>query len=154
MIFFWLAGALLATFRTPLLWRNTNTDFAAPVGRIEAALHLSLAAVLAPQGWEGDGVTIRRSSIILLAFASANRDPRVFAEPDRFHIERKDGAHHLAFGLGKHACIGGSLVRMEFSAALRKLFDGSRPLRLANKKLTWAARPGHRWPVEVQLEIG
>ena len=101
----------------------------------------------------GDKV-IRKSSVVLLVFASANRDPKAFADPDCFNIERKDNSRHLAFGLGRHACIGGQLVRMEFSAALRKLFDGSRRIRLADKELTWAARPGHRWPVEVQLEIG
>ena len=77
---------------------------------------------------------IRKSSVVLLVFASANRDPKAFPDPDRFNIERKDTARHLAFGLGRHACIGGPLVRMEFSAALRKLFDGSRLIRLCGQK--------------------
>jgi pimeloyl-[acyl-carrier protein] synthase len=86
---------------------------------------------------------VRRYSVVQLVFASANRDPNAFANPDRFDIQREDSSRHLAFGLGRHAC----------RAALRMLFE-SRAIKLADKNLTWEARPGHRWLAEVPLEIG
>ncbi|ASW98034.1 cytochrome [Mycobacterium intracellulare] len=45
-------------------------------------------------------------------FGSANRDERVFADPDVFDIGRKP-EHQVAFGRGIHFCLGASLARME-----------------------------------------
>ncbi|HEY4223700.1 MAG TPA: cytochrome P450, partial [Myxococcota bacterium] len=50
------------------------------------------------------GVTIPRGARVILSFAGANHDPRIFASP-RAHLERAR-AHTFAFGGGAHACIG------------------------------------------------
>ena len=71
-----------------------------------------------------DGIRVPRGAELGLLFGSANRDPEVFAEPDRFDIGRRDN-RHLAFGAGVHACLGVALARLElqtsFAAALRRL---------------------------------
>ena len=54
---------------------------------------------------------------IILSQASANRDERQFAEPDRLRLRRDPNAH-LAFGSGVHLCIGRPLARLEISTAL------------------------------------
>lgn len=63
---------------------------------------------------------------LLLLYPSANRDDEVFAEPFRFDIERAPN-DHLAFGLGKHFCLGNNLARLElrcfFETLLRRLPD-------------------------------
>jgi len=107
---------------------------------------------IATETFEIDGRTIRANSVVLLGLAAANRDPEVFDEPDRFLIDRT-GARHLAFGLGQHACIGGTLVEIEFRAALRALFDGSRELAATGGRQEWTSRAGHRWPVALPLEV-
>ena len=56
--------------------------------------------------------TIPADSKVLLSWASANRDPDVFPEPDRFDIERQPD-RHLAFGIGIHFCLGAPLARLE-----------------------------------------
>jgi cytochrome P450 len=63
------------------------------------------------------GVTIPAESKVLLLNGSANRDPREFADPDRFNV-RRDIGRHIAFGLGAHFCLGAALARLEGRLAL------------------------------------
>ena len=66
------------------------------------------------------GTTVPAGSTILLLNGSANRDDRVFDDPDRFHV-RRDIAHHLAFGYGIHFCLGAALARIEGRVVLDEL---------------------------------
>ncbi|MCV7195771.1 cytochrome P450 [Mycobacterium angelicum] len=66
------------------------------------------------------GVTMSSGDSVLLLFGSANRDERVFRDPDVFDIGRKP-EHQVAFGRGVHFCLGASLARMEARIALRAL---------------------------------
>ena len=77
-----------------------------------------------------EGVTIRAGDAVLLAIAAANRDPRVFRDPDRFHVTR-DPNPHLAFGYGGRYCLGASLARLELRAVFGSLFRRLPGLRLA-----------------------
>jgi cytochrome P450 len=63
------------------------------------------------------GVTIPKDEMIFTWLSSANRDPRQFAEPERFDITRTPN-RHVAFGHGIHFCIGAPLSRMEAAIAL------------------------------------
>ncbi len=58
--------------------------------------------------------------VCVIINGAANRDPEVFADPDRLDIER-DASDHLTFGLGRHHCLGASLARAEICTALRTL---------------------------------
>ncbi len=98
------------------------------------------------------GKTIKAYSVVLLALASANRDPAAFPDPDRFDIGRT-GLRNVSFGAGRHACIGGMLVEIEFSAALRALFSASTTMRILGNNVEWASRAGHRWPARLLLEM-
>jgi cytochrome P450 len=51
---------------------------------------------------------------------AANRDPRHFADPEKFDIGRNDRSH-LSFSMGIHTCLGAALARMEAGIALRAL---------------------------------
>src|SRR5262249_35233342 len=62
--------------------------------------------------YELGGVTLAEGARVLLLFAAANRDPRVWADPDRFDISR-GGSPHLSFGHGVHLCAGAALARLE-----------------------------------------
>lgn len=61
-----------------------------------------------------------------LLYASANRDPAAFAEPDRLDVARKPNLH-LAFGAGPHTCLGNNLARLNmdvlFGALLARTAD-------------------------------
>jgi cytochrome P450 len=75
------------------------------------------------------GYRIPRGQHILAFIAAANRDPNHFTDPDRFDIHRT-GSHHLGFGTGIHACLGGPLARMEAEITFTTLTR-----RLANLRL-------------------
>lgn len=64
--------------------------------------------------------TIPKGSRVHLLWASANRDPRAFPDPDRFDSERLPN-NHLAFGFGIHFCLGASLARTELRIGLEEL---------------------------------
>jgi cytochrome P450 len=78
------------------------------------------------------GVAIPAGSMLLLRFASANRDERRFPDPDRFDVRRANAGEHLAFGHGIHFCLGAMLARKEMELAFRAVLARLPGLRLAD----------------------
>jgi cytochrome P450 len=75
-------------------------------------------------------VTIPAGETVIPLFGTANRDPSVFTDPDRFDVTRPP-ANHLAFGVGPHHCLGAQLARLELQEAFRGLLARVPGLRLA-----------------------
>jgi cytochrome P450 len=67
------------------------------------------------------GVALQEGARIAILTASANRDRRVFAEPDRYDIDRPDNSRLVSFGHGPHHCLGASLARLEMRIALDEI---------------------------------
>ena len=63
------------------------------------------------------GTHIPKDAVVALMLGSANRDERVFDDPDRFDITR-DARGHLGFGFGPHFCMGAALARLVARVAL------------------------------------
>lgn len=76
------------------------------------------------------GVDIPKGAEVALQFASANRDPSVFADPDRLDLSR-DPNPHITFGLGIHFCLGAPLARVELAESFGALLRLAPGLRLA-----------------------
>ena len=72
------------------------------------------------------GQDIAKGQKVLAWYVAANRDPEVFADPDRFDITRSPNPH-IAFGAGRHFCLGSHLARLElrlmFEAIMTRLPD-------------------------------
>ena len=66
------------------------------------------------------GTTIPANTRVLVFLASANRDERVFEDPDTFRLDRGQN-RHVAFGMGIHFCVGAPLARLEAEIALGEL---------------------------------
>jgi cytochrome P450 len=74
------------------------------------------------------GVTIKPGDHMMVMLASANRDEKVFPDPDAFDIGRAS-RNHVAFGYGSHICIGQYLARLEMVNAMNALLDRLPKLR-------------------------
>ncbi|MQA24377.1 MAG: cytochrome P450 [Micromonosporaceae bacterium] len=72
------------------------------------------------------GQRIKEGDKVVVFYPSANRDPEVFAEPDRFDITR-DARAHLSFGDGPHVCLGAGFARLQlehmFTEVLTRMPD-------------------------------
>ena len=75
---------------------------------------------------ELDGARSRGGDLVRLSIAAANRDPAVFADPDRFDLGRPNAGRHLAFAHGPHVCVGIHLARLEARTALRRCSAAAR----------------------------
>ena len=107
--------ALLA--EQPELWPNAVDEmlrFDSPVQR---------TARRALRDTEVAGVPVGHEEIVVILLGAANRDPKVFEQPDTFDVTRRGAGRHLAFSSGIHYCLGASLAKMEGEVALRALYD-------------------------------
>lgn len=76
------------------------------------------------------GVDIKAGQKVVVFFSSANRDERVFTDPDRFDIRRSPNPH-LAFGHGPHFCVAAHLARVQMRAMFAAVIDHLGEVRLA-----------------------
>ncbi|TCJ89878.1 cytochrome P450 [Nocardia alba] len=76
------------------------------------------------------GERIRRGDGVYPSTAAANRDPAVFPDPDRFDPRRQDTDRHVAFGFGRHLCLGADLARVELRLVFGKLAERAPALAL------------------------
>jgi cytochrome P450 len=82
------------------------------------------------------GVTLPENSKVMCTFFSANMDPEVWEEPERFDITRDLDSlkkQHYAFGKGIHYCMGAPLSRVEGAVALEAILDRLPDLRLTGE---------------------
>jgi cytochrome P450 len=69
---------------------------------------------------EIDGAVIPAGAKVAILFGAGNRDPRHYADPDAFLVERNP-VDHLSFGYGPHGCAGQGLARLEGHAVIGAL---------------------------------
>ena len=68
------------------------------------------------------GQKIAEGEKVIMYYGAANRDPEVFADPDRFDALRQNGRDHVAFGIGPHVCLGQRVANMQLEAVYRQIF--------------------------------
>ncbi|MFI6502365.1 cytochrome P450 [Nonomuraea typhae] len=105
-------------------------------GAVEEILRMAVTSVsgmprYAHEDVEIGDVTIRRGEAVVLLLGVANRDERIYQDPDVFDIRRPQADPHLSFGHGPRLCVGSNLARVELTAVFSRLFQRFPDLRLA-----------------------
>ena len=88
---------------------------------------------LAAESFNINGAWIEKGQAVVPFLGAANRDPRVFEEPNKFNLDRKNSAQHLTFGAGVHSCLGRQIAALEVSWFLKALFNRYRKIELTGE---------------------
>jgi len=110
-----------------------------------------LAGRITTRDVEFEGFTIPAGTRCGLLFAAANRDPRKWAEPERFDIGR-DVRGQVGWGAGVHMCVGRTLAQLEADAMLEAMLPAIERFEAAGDPEPWMTTIGHgpaRLPVYV-----
>jgi cytochrome P450 len=129
-----IANAILHLLERPDLLELIGNDQQLVGAAIEESLRLEPAAAVVDRYATRDvrlgGASIVRGDLVRVSIAGANRDPAVFADPDRFDLERSGPRGHLAFAQGPHVCLGIHLARLEARIGVSTLLERLPRLRL------------------------
>lgn len=128
-----IANALACLYRHPQQLARVRGDPALAAGAVEETLRFEPPALscsrFAVRALELGGVAVPAGANVLISIAAASRDPARFASPDDFDVARAP-ERSLAFGGGRHVCLGAALARLEAELALRALLGAAPRLAL------------------------
>ncbi|MFF9055837.1 cytochrome P450 [Streptomyces erythrochromogenes] len=141
------AGAVHMFAEHPDQWRLLRAlgqDGIAPA--VEEILRWTTPGVhalrTAARDTEINGIPIAAGARVTLWNVSANRDEDVFADPHSFRVDRRPN-RHVAFGHGRHLCLGARLARFELGALLTEMlavldgFELTGPATFNSSNFTW-----------------
>ncbi len=120
-----IGNTTLALLHHPDAWHRVanNPDLAAAA--VEETLRydapVQRTGRVALQDVEVDGRLIKKDEFVITLLGGANRDPRVFAQPQRFDLDRPNSSDHLGFSSGIHYCVGAPLAKLEATIAIREI---------------------------------
>ena len=140
-----IGNATLALLRNPGELARLRSEPALLPGAVEEFLRYDApvqgTARVAREPIELHGRMIPERQEILLPIGCANRDPAVFADPERLDVARAD-VRHTSFGHGIHFCLGAGLARLEAQLAIGGLLAHAPGLAPAYDEADLAWRPG------------
>jgi cytochrome P450 len=123
-----LAAGVIMLIENPEIWQKLTAEpekylptFCEEVIRVESPVQGLLRE--AAEDLELHGVEIPAGSVLMLRYASGNRDERVFDCPADIDLERSKPRRHLGFGVGTHHCLGAPLARRELLYGFKALVD-------------------------------
>ena len=133
-----LAGGLLSLIQDPEQMRLLREDSSRMENTVEEILRTETPSAglwrAVTRDVEFNDILIPEGAMVMLRYAAANRDERVFDDAERFDICRHNADDHIAFGQGTHFCPGAMLARKEMILALNKLLERVDNIQLAEGK--------------------
>jgi len=99
------------------------------------------------------GQTMKAGDFVMLAYGSANRDFRMFPDPDRYDITRKP-KRHLGFGGGVHSCLGAMLARVACQVVFEEFLKAIPEFTRVDERLSWVPSSNFRSPTVLRLKAG
>ena len=131
-----ITGGLYQLLRDRQHWDTLLADRSLLPAAIEEMLRwvspIKNMARTATRDVELRGRQIRKGEKVLLLYPSANRDEEQFPDPFTFDIRRTPN-EHVAFGFGKHFCLGNSLARLELRVLFEQLLERLPGIRLVDR---------------------
>ena len=129
-----IANAFYHLLTVPHLLQSARADASLLPALIEESLRMEPAAAVVDRYAVcnvrlGD-VVIKSGDLVRVSLTGANRDPKIFVDPDRFDPHRANIRTHLAFAQGPHVCLGLHLARLEAQQALKSALTTLPDLRL------------------------
>jgi len=126
-----IGNAVLALLKNPSVMEAARANLDAIPAVVEETLRFNSPALSvarrAARDTELAGVRLPANSVLFVLLGSANHTVEQFDDPDRFDIAR-DPRSHLAFGSGRHYCLGATLSRLEARIVLEALLSRSRTI--------------------------
>lgn len=131
---FRLTGNLLVALLTePDRYERVRADRSLVPWAIEETLRWETSIVMlsreTTRPTEVRGVPMPAGALVSVVIGSANRDEAHYERPDEYDLDRR-ADDHLAFGFGRHHCLGHHLARAEVRVALNLILDRFPRLRL------------------------
>jgi len=87
----------------------------------------------ATQDFEFGGKTIKAGDLVVMWYASGNRDDTVIADPDNYIIDRERPRTHLSFGFGIHRCVGNRLAELQLTIIWEEILKRFPSIELAGE---------------------
>ena len=122
---------LAAAMRDERLWANAVEEALRRRTSGPHLLRLTTADV------ELSGVTIPKGSVVVVNTTGANTDPAKFDRPLEFDVSRADATEHLAFGKGRHFCLGAPLARLEAAVGMREIYTRLKGLDVPEQEFVY-----------------
>lgn len=149
-----LAGAMRALLENRDQWELLCNDLSLAPNAVEESLRYYSSVPhwrrITTKETVLGGVTLPAGATIMMALGSAGRDEAHFPDGDRFDIRRENAKDHLAFGIGRHLCLGAPLARLEMEIVLSELARRLPHMQLVPGQV-WEFSPNtsHRGPEHV-----
>jgi cytochrome P450 len=135
-----IGNGMLALLQHPAAFEKLKNSPALLTPAVEELLRFNSPL---QRGWrrvaedvEIEGHCIHTGQLVFGMIGSANRDPSVFADPDRLDLTRQPNPH-IAFGFGVHFCVGAPLARLEGAIAIETLLRRMPYMKLATDQIIW-----------------
>ncbi len=130
-----ISGAMAAFFENPDQWELLRNDRSLLPDAVEEMLRYVTPVMnfrrQTTSAFELGGQQIEADTKVVFFHISANRDEKVFANPQKFDITRNPNPHMAFGGGGPHFCLGANLARMEIRVMFEHLLDRMPDMQLA-----------------------
>jgi cytochrome P450 len=151
-----LACAIATFIDHPDQWDRLAREPEAAIAAAEEILRFEPAGSGSPRVATEDieyrGISIPIGTVVVPCGPAANRDPKIYPDPDRFDMTREHAEPMLTFGGGVHYCLGASLARIEIQEAL-VILSKRLPELAANGEAEWRVGSQIRGPETLPIRF-
>jgi cytochrome P450 len=151
-----IGNGLLALLRHPVQLAMLRSDpslidsAVEELARFDSPVQLT-TLVAAEDLWIGQRF-FRHGTVVECWIGAANRDPAQFADPDRLELRRTPN-QHLAYGRGRHYCLGTALGRLEAKVAINAVVQTFPRLWISEEPISWRRSVVFRRPETLHVEF-